>query len=193
MSDQAYVFQDVTPLVGAPATLLAVGSTRLLVLYDDNVADFIDIGNTEFFSGGCLTARYVEDAPNTHPENSYNVAYPYCRTTVRYRMDDSRSNPQLAQLVPQAPFLVIRIVLGGCEVSDIVSVVSRLEPQQVIGCGAELYPGYSPTELYMVLTASLLTYPTRLTFTVTNKAKSVKEFWIGLRSARDGVPSGALV
>jgi hypothetical protein len=182
--------------LGETGALQAAGAnpSALLYAYDAETTVIIDAGNTELFNPGCLMGQLQTTEPELeHPVNSYNTNYPYCRTTIKYRMDDPRSNPQLAQLISAAPYLVIRLQLTGCSKSDIVSVISRLEPKQSQGCGAELYFGYDPTELYMLLSMSILSLPVRLTFTITTANGTKKEFWVGVRDGRTGVPSGAVV
>lgn len=180
--------------LGDEGLIQAAGPNSLIYAYDADTIAFIDAGNTEMFNPGCLTAFFnPADAQQDHPEGSYNTSYPYCRTTIKYRVDDQRANPQIAQLISTAPFLQIRLELTGCDKSDIVSVVSRLEPQQSEGCGAELYFGYTPTELYLLLTMATLSLPARITFTITLKSGIKKEFWVGIRDSRSGLPSGAVI
>jgi hypothetical protein len=180
--------------LGDEGLIQAAGPDSLIYAFDGETVIFIDAGNTEMFNPGCLNGFIKPTYPIAdHPVGSYNTDYPYCRTTIKYRVDDKRSNPQIAQLISTAPFFIIRLELTGCDKSNIRSVVSRLEPQQSEGCGAELYTGFTPLELYLLLTMATLSLPARITFTITLATGIKKEFWVGIRDSRNGVPSGAVI
>src|SRR4249920_1928448 len=129
----------------APYTYLALGAfltelgfNALQYVYDGVNQTVVTVGATDLFESGCVTAR-PQEAPATHPIGSYNIAYPYCRTALQYNMADLRGDPQLGQLVLQAPYLAIQLLLVGCDQSLPIAVTTNAQPAQQ-GCAATLYP-----------------------------------------------------
>jgi hypothetical protein len=175
-----------------PDALTELGFDQLQYLYDDNGAVLVLVDPTDLFQSGCVTGRPLSTVVTEHPVNSYDIVYPYCRTALTFRMDDPAVNPQLGQLIAMAPIISVRIALVGCDLTQPLSVTrSVLSPGPVDGCKASLFPGYVPTEFYLIVDTGALTLPARFNFTVTN-GKVVREFWIGLRESRDSKPSGAI-
>jgi len=181
-----------------PYIYLAIGDNlvnlafnQIQYLYDQDTYIVIPYGGDDLFETGCTVAR-LDERDVEHPIHSYDIRYPYCRTALRYNMADIRADPQIGQLVAQAPFVAIRIMLDGCDQSEIASVQSVVEPAQP-QCAASIYPGYAATDLYAVVDIALAVLPLRLSFAITNTNGVVKRFWIGVRDSRKGMPSGAVV
>jgi len=174
--------------------LITLGGDTLLYFYDNNAQVVVTFEGVDLFEPGCITPRVGGGVPSDHPEGSFNIKYPYCRTALRYRMDDPRSNPQIGQLVAVAPIMSMKIILDGCDLRVPINVTAiKLDPPQSVGqCTISLYPGYTPTEFYIVAIPGELTLPVRFTFTLQN-GPVTKSFWIGIRDSRGGVPSGAVV
>lgn len=174
----------------AAGSLVDVLPNSLLYLYSgDNPLVVLEGG--DFFETGCVFARTAQ-AEDVHPERSYDIRYPYCRTALTYNMADVRADPQIGQLIPQAPFLSIQLRLVGCDTSLPVSVHAEVQPTQV-RCAVAVYPGYTPTDFVVVIDAGAATLPLRLYITVTNGNDVTKQFWIGVRATRGGPASGTVV
>lgn len=172
--------------------LIDLGFDQLQYLYDGSTAILVPIEGADLFEQGCVGAL-LDQSKAEHPTQSYDISYPYCRTAIRYNMDDIRADPQLGQLIPMAPIIVTRLMLVGCDTSLPVSVSFEVQPPQTKQCAAALYPGYDPTEFYAVIDSEAAELPLRLYFMITNGAGRAKQFWIGVRAARDGLASGAVV
>ena len=171
--------------------IASLGFSALEYLYDADSMTQIDLGYNDLFQGGCVAVRPAE-SDVLAPIGTYDVRYPYCRIALTYNMADVRGNPQVGQFVPQAPFFAIILRLIGCDKSSPVGVSVNAQPTQT-NCVVSLYPGYSPTDFYVVVDAGRAVYPMRLYFTITNGSGITRTFWIGIRDRRDGLISGAVV
>lgn len=178
--------------LAAGEALIDLGFDQLQYLYDATSLFIVPIGGYDLFEAGCAAALLSEPPSDEHGVRPYDIRYPYCRTALRYNMADIRGDPQIGQLVAQAPYVAIRIMLAGCDRSLPIRVEVNTQPQQA-GCAAALYPGYDPTEFHAIIDTTIATLPLRLNFQVTNGNDVTKKFWIGVRDNRDGVPSGAVV
>jgi len=174
--------------------LRGLGPDALAYRYGAISLSIVVINGIDTFESGCLMAQPQNMvATNDHPEGGYNISYPYCRTAIRYRMDDERANPQIAQVVALAPTVSIKIILDGCDPSDIISVSNTVAPPQTQQCGASLYPGYTKTQFFLVVEVAAITLPARFYFTLTNSKGVTRTFWIGIRSDPYGPASGTVV
>lgn len=184
-----YVYLDI-----GTGDLTALGPDILQYLYDNFNLGMIIIEGIDFFEPGCFTAQFNDDTvASEHPLNSYNIRYPYCRTALQYNMSDGQADPQIGQIIIQAPILSIKLILVGCDTSPIISITSKLEPSVTKPCAVELYPGNTLNEIFLIAEAASLTLPARITFTATNSNGVQRTFWVGLRDSRSGKSSGAVI
>lgn len=172
-------------------SLAALGINSLLYLYDTTTMVILGDGGYDLFEPGCVTAR-PDEGDAIFPAHSYDINYPYCRIALSYNMSDTRGDPQVGQLIPQAPTIAIQLNLVGCDLSEPVSVAINTQPPQM-GCVIDIFPGYAPTDFYVLVDAADAVLPLRMYFTVTNGAGRTKLFWIGVRAARNAPASGSVV
>lgn len=170
--------------------IVALGANALQYVYSGDAAVFD--GGYDFFDTACIAVvnAYGE---NDHPSGTYDVRYPYCRTALQYNMSDVRADPQIGQLIPQAPYLSIQLRLVGCDLSQPISVDVEVQPPQTNGCAIAVFPGYEPTDFLIILDSTTAILPLRMYLTVTNGAGRTKLFWIGVRSTRNSPASGSVV
>jgi hypothetical protein len=176
-------------------TLIGSDDT-LLYAYDDSTFATRIVYGVDMAETACavLLASSDLDAAE-HPLNSYNIVYPYARTAVKIRMDDTRPEEQVAQLSIVAPYLVIRLILcdyaGTKAIPSIVTVTDG--PEQIYPCVLETYYNYRAQEIYVLIESAKIGTPARIRFNITDTMGRNRACWIGIRAHRAGVPSGAVV
>lgn len=185
----------VTYIDATHQTLVGSDDT-LLYAYDDNSYATRIVYGMDFAETACailLAVTTLEAAE--HPLNSYNIVYPYARTAVRVRMDDPKPEDQVAQLATVAPYLVIRIILCDYLGKKAVPKSAIITPStdQIYPCALEAYYNYKTQELYVLIDSAKVGVPARINFDITDTLDRRRQCWIGIRSTRDGLPSGAVV
>lgn len=165
--------------------LTALGSGALQYVADSEGSIIISNEGVDLFESGCISPVRPD---LSYPIGSYNISYPYCRTALQVNMGDTRADPQIGQLIVDLPYLAVKIIMVGCEKPGVTSLVTQFEPPAAGQCAAEIYPGNTSTEFYLIVSKQGIVLPARFTFTVNN----LRTFWVGFRDSRSGRPSGSL-
>jgi len=103
--------QDAGSLPG----VASMGRDMVLVkLFDDPSNPYRIFGPVDLFEPNCFVLLPDHIADDEHPFNSYDLAYPYCRTAIRVRLDEMDPNPLLAELTALARFVSVRVLATIC-------------------------------------------------------------------------------
>lgn len=122
---------------GTVPGVMALGRDLSLVkLYDDPANPHRVLEATELFEPNCFVLIPERAGADEHPLNSYDIAYPYCRTAVRVRLDDADPNPLLAQVTNFSRFLSLRLIADVCgrQVALALCRVRQVLPAQTTAC-----------------------------------------------------------
>jgi hypothetical protein len=137
---------------------------------------------TDLFEPNCcvLIPDHVTD--DEHPLNSYNVAYPYCRTGIRVRLDEMDANPLLAEVTAFSRFLTIRIVPMLCDANSMLTacVVVDVRPAALGPCAAVGIAHASSHNGFLFVDSSKLKLPAQIAVGLIGTGGEKRTGWINV-------------
>jgi hypothetical protein len=142
----------------------AVGRELSLVeLYpDDPGHPYVVLPATELFEPSCFVLMPERlSGVEEHPFNSYDIAYPYCRTAIKVRVDDTDPDPLLAEVTIFSRYLSIRVIALVCDLEARLATfrVVSTQPAVAYPCTAVVVIQPGSGQGFLVVDGTKVTLP----------------------------------